>query len=299
MRINEIILERKVPDVRTQIINDVRKHGGDINDYFVRFTDTDKLGFSAKQGFGKTPDVDHPKFSVDYIGQGHGRRALWFYPASYYLNNKYGAYATDQPYAWLVKLKPDAWLQVVNKDDAGLEPAPAGKERVGILRMSKPPAAIFFTYGFDVIGRYYDYAGQHKRHGEIKGRPAPSFFDKIRGVTEDVDYLRGHCHVMALALKQLHPDWQIKAHIGWEEEAEDDDDYRIDHVYIVAPDGSAYDCRGRFNNEQELIGPDETGGVETQIVDYSIDDINADVNRGELKRFTKQDIQNALQFIQK
>ena len=186
MRIVEILSESKVPSVRDQIINDIKKHGGDINDYFVRFTDTDKLGFSAKQGFGKTPDVDHPKFSVDYIGQGVGRRALWFYPASFYLNNKFGAYATDQPYAWLVKLKPNAWLQTVKSGDKEVVQAPDGKQRVGILRLSKPPAAIFFMPSFDLVGRYYDYAGQHKRHGEVKGKPAPSFFDKIRGLDEEL-----------------------------------------------------------------------------------------------------------------
>jgi hypothetical protein len=97
-------------------------------------------------------------------------------------------------------------------------------------------------------------------------------------------------------LKQLHPDWQLRAHIGWDEEAEDDSDYRIDHVYIVATDGTAYDCRGRFDNEQELVGPDETGGVETQFVDYSLDDIKNDIRRGELKSFTRQDIQKAIEF---
>ena len=179
MKVHDIV-EAKVPSVRDQILADIKKNGGSINEYFVRFTDQDKLGFSARQEFGKTPDVGHPKFSVDYIGQGVGRRALWFYPAGYYLGNKYGSYATDLPYAWLVKLKPDAWLQTVDKDDAQVEPAPEGKERVGILRMSKPPAAIFFTYGFDVIGRYYNYAEQHRRHGEVKGAPEPSFFQKIR-----------------------------------------------------------------------------------------------------------------------
>jgi hypothetical protein len=177
--------EAKVPNIRQQIIDTVKKYGGDINDYFVRFTDTDKLGFSAKQGFGKTPDVDNPKFDVDYIGQGEGRRALWFYPLSYYLKDKRGVYASDNPYIWLVKLKPNAWMQTVKRGDNKVQQAPKGKERVGMLRMSDPPAAIFFTYGFDVVGRYYDYAGQHKRHGEVKGRPDPSFFDKIRGIDED------------------------------------------------------------------------------------------------------------------
>ncbi len=116
-------------------------------------------------------------------------------------------------------------------------------------------------------------------------------------INESVDYMKGHCHIMALALKALHPDWKLRAHIGWDEEAESDDDYRVDHIYVTAPDGSAYDCRGKFKNEHELIGPDQTGGVETQIVDYTLADIKTDIRRGELKSFTKQDIQNAINFI--
>jgi hypothetical protein len=181
MRSLEFITEAKVPPVRDQIIADIRKHGGDISEYFVRFTNQDKLGFSNKQTFKKTPDVDDPNFDFDALGQNTGRRSLWFYPAAYYLNDKYGTYATDLPYVWLVRLRPDAWLQTVNSGDRGAKTAPEGKQRVGIIRMTRPPAAIFFTYGFDVVGRYYDHAGQHKRHGEVKGRPAPSFFDRIRG----------------------------------------------------------------------------------------------------------------------
>lgn len=181
MRSIEFIVEAKVPPVRSQIIADIQKHGGDLSDYFIRFTNQDKLGFSDQQTFKKTPDVDDPNFDFDALGQNTGRRSLWFYPAEYYLKDKYGTYATDLPYVWLVRLKPNAWLQTVNANTHQLEPAPAGKQRVGIVRMTRPPAAIFFTYGFDVIGRYYDYAGQHQRHGEVKGAPAPSFFDRIRG----------------------------------------------------------------------------------------------------------------------
>ena len=123
---------------------------------------------------------------------------------------------------------------------------------------------------------------------------------KMTGVAEGIepDYMAGHCHVMALALKKLHPDWKIRAHIGWDEDAEEDSDYRIDHVYIVALDGTAYDCRGKFSSEEELVGPDETGGVETQFVDYGIDDIKHDIARGELKRFGKEDLVQAVKFIQ-
>lgn len=182
MLVNEILTEARVPSVRDQIRADVEKHGP--GDYFVRFTGVDRVGFSPKQFFGRTPDVDDPRFSVDYIGQKQGRPALWFYPLKEYLRGTKDLYATEQPYAWLVKLKPDAWLQTVSRGTKQIQNPPKGKSRVGILRMSSPPAAIFFEPGFDVVGRYYDYARQHRRHGEVKGAPAPSFFDRIRGYTE-------------------------------------------------------------------------------------------------------------------
>jgi len=110
------------------------------------------------------------------------------------------------------------------------------------------------------------------------------------------DYMAGHCHVMAIALKMLHPDWQIRAHVGWDDDAADDTEYRVDHVYTVAPDGSAYDCRGRFDSEEALVGQDATGGVETQYADVDLQDIKQLVQRGELKQFTRQDIDSAMRF---
>ena len=181
MRAQEFIFEAKVPSVRDQIIADVKKHGGSTNDYFVRFTDLNKLGFSGRQWFGQTPDVDHPKFDVDYIGHNVGRRALWFYPLETYLDQSRHVYASEQPHVWLVKLKPNAWIQRVRRGDNQVEQAPEGKRRVGIWRQSRPPAVIFFEPGYELIGRYYDYAQSHRRHGEVKGPPPPSFFDRIRG----------------------------------------------------------------------------------------------------------------------
>ena len=178
MRAKDFIAEGK--SIRDQIVADVKKHGGDLNDYFVRYTNIDKLGYSAKQIFSKTPDVDDPRFDVDYIGVSHGKNALWFYPLKTVLSRR-EVYASENPYAWLVKLKPNAWLQTVKRGQSELEPAPPDKQRVGILRMSDPPAAIFFKPAFDVIGRYYDYAGRHKRHGQVKGPPKPTLFQRIRG----------------------------------------------------------------------------------------------------------------------
>jgi hypothetical protein len=181
MRVNEFIVEAKVPSVRDQIIADVKKDGGKPNEYFVRFTSVDRLGYSAKQPFARSPDIDDPNFSPDYIGSGKGRRALWFYPLSFYIKSK-DAYATENPYVFLVRIKPNAWLQPVDVNTKQIEQAPQGKERVGLLRMSRlTPAAIFFKPAFDLVGKYYDYAGQHKRHGEVTGAPKPSFFDRVRG----------------------------------------------------------------------------------------------------------------------
>ena len=107
------------------------------------------------------------------------------------------------------------------------------------------------------------------------------------------DYMAGHCHVMALAIHSLYPTWQLKARVGWDDDGEDDD-YRVDHVYVVNPqDGSAYDCRGRFGSEEELLGPDLTGGVETQVVDMDQREIDHLVQRGELEPYTAQDISQA------
>ena len=177
MKATEIIVEAKT-GIRDQIVRDVRRNGP--GEYFVRFTRLDQLGFSAKQRFGRSPDLDDPKFSVDYIGAGKGRPALWFYPLKEYLDAD-ELFASQHPYVWLVKLKPTAWLQPVDDKTKGIAPAPQGKQRVGIMRLSRPPAAIFFAHGFDLVGKYYDYAGQHTRHGEVKGAPKSSFFDRVRG----------------------------------------------------------------------------------------------------------------------
>jgi len=73
----------------------------------------------------------------------------------------------------------------------------------------------------------------------------------------------------------------------------------VDHVYIVAPDGTAYDCRGQFPDEESLVGEDVTGGFETQYADFDLADIEQLVQRGELKRFTREDINKAVAFAKR
>jgi hypothetical protein len=111
------------------------------------------------------------------------------------------------------------------------------------------------------------------------------------------NYMAGHCHVMAIALKTLHPEWQMRANVGWDAEAEDDDDYRVDHVYLVAPDGAAYDSRGCFVSEEALVSDGLTEGVETQCVNFDLADIQRLVQRGELKPFTRQDVDTTINGV--
>jgi len=181
MRAQEFLLEARI-SIQDQILADIRRDGGTIKDYFVRFTDYDQLGYSARQTFGRTPDMDDPDFSIDYIGQKKGRPALWFYPLKFWLDNPQTTYASLNPYVWLVKLKPNAWLQDARMFSKGVKDAPAGKQRVGIMRHSAVPAAIFFKPGWQVVGKYYNTDRSHKRHGLVKGRPEPSFFDRVRGL---------------------------------------------------------------------------------------------------------------------
>jgi len=177
--VSRIVSEAK-ESIRSQILTAVRKDGGALNDYFVRFTDVDRLGYSAKQTFARSPDLGDPKFDLDYIGSGVGRPALWFYPLKYYLNSK-EAYATEKPYIWLIKIRPNAWLQPVKSNQDKIKNQ-AGKERVGIIKTSGGvPAAIFFKPAFDLIDKFYDYKGQHIRHGEVKGPNKSTWFDRVRG----------------------------------------------------------------------------------------------------------------------
>lgn len=180
MRALEFITEAKV-SIRDQIIAAVKKNGGKPEEYFVRFTDVDKLGFSARQSFGRTPDADDPEFDPEYIGKGKGKPALWFYPLKTYLNEK-ELYAAEKPYVWLIKLNNNAWLQPVTSKSKGIKNPPAGKERVGMLRQVRPwPAAIFFKPAYTVVGKYFDYKSQHKRHGQVKGPAKPTMLQKIKG----------------------------------------------------------------------------------------------------------------------
>jgi hypothetical protein len=176
---------------------------------------------------------------------------------------------------------------------------------------SKDPQVDMAPYGTNVnpesraklydrmVNRYASAMGYQVQQQQGNNKVTYTLRQVKKSVTEDQDYMTGHCHVMAIALKMLHPDWQIRAHVGWEDDEAEDDEYRVDHVYIVAPDGSAYDCRGQFDSEEALVGEDVTGGFETQYADLDLVDIEQLVQRGELKRFTREDINKAMAFAKR
>jgi len=149
MRARDLISERA--SVRDEIENVSVMLPGSPDEYFVRFTDQDKIGFSARQHFGRTPDVDDPDFDPLGLPRPAGRPALWFYPLRTYLRNR-DLFASEKPYTWLVRLRPDAWLQRLGQDD---RTPPAGKTRVGMIRRDQGlPIAIFFRPAFDVVDRW-------------------------------------------------------------------------------------------------------------------------------------------------
>jgi len=159
MRAQEFVIEGV--DARTEIENMATILPGSLDEYFVRFTDQDKLGFSARQHFGRTPDIDDPGYDPLALPRPSGRPALWFYPLRTYLRGG-DLFASQHPYTWLVRLRPDAWLQQVGREDR--TDAPQGKTRVGMIRRDQGvPMAIFFRPGFDVVDRWYDYGKTHKQ----------------------------------------------------------------------------------------------------------------------------------------
>ena len=276
---NESVTEAK-ESIKDQIEKAVIVNGGDINEYFVRSADVDKLGYSAKQKFGRSPDTGDDDFSVDYVGTNKGKPALWFYPLSYYLKNATSeAYANDMPHVWLVRIKPNAWLQPVSSDNAVKQPAPNGKERVGILRKSAVPAAIFFKPAFDVVDKFYDYGSQHKQHGEVKG-VAEGLAEDAGRAEAQAAYMQGECMILAVAINQLNPKrypigyiWEYNMSAGAPDVQMDDDEWddlspaeqqeiskdisrhSVVHAYVRDRDTGEYiDARGRHKTLPNLWG---------------------------------------------
>lgn len=76
-------------------------------------------------------------------------------------------------------------------------------------------------------------------------------------------------------------------------DAEDESDYIVDHVWVVDPTTQrAYDVRGSFENEQELLDWDD--GYDYEVVDFDERLIRENVKRLELKPYSRADIQAAM-----
>lgn len=101
----------------------------------------------------------------------------------------------------------------------------------------------------------------------------------------EIDFMNGYCHVMALAILKQNPSLKIRAHIGWDDDAIDDSEYNIDHVYLVDFENKAYDVRGKFANEIKLIGS-RYWPNNTEIIDMTPEDIDYEISMGKLKPYT-------------
>jgi hypothetical protein len=76
----------------------------------------------------------------------------------------------------------------------------------------------------------------------------------------------------------------VRAHIGWDDDAVYDEEYNVDHVYVIDENNMAYDCRGRFNDEESLVG-DCYQVNQTNLVDFSAEDIDDAIAAGKLKPY--------------
>jgi len=169
--------------VSQQVKNIMAKHGGTIADYWIHNSAVDHLGFyggdkNAQSADGwsqparpmKAPVVPGQAFSgqLKYGAAERGYQApkdaekrygLWFSPLGPNLAHMDGGILPfANKFTFLIKLKPDAWLQpidLLNKARAnlvGIKP-PAGKHRVGQYNANSK-IAVLFEPAFDIVGKW-------------------------------------------------------------------------------------------------------------------------------------------------
>jgi hypothetical protein len=166
-----------------QIANIIKKHGGNIDDYYIHNSAVDHLGFyggkeSNNDEWWKSskplsaPVVSNKPFQKQLLGfstpergglgpkGGERKYGLWFTPLKYCI--KLIQQGHSLPFAnnftFLVKKKPTAWLQPVNtlnRIRANLIgiPVPSGMEHVGQFSPSSK-IAVFFKPAFDIVGKW-------------------------------------------------------------------------------------------------------------------------------------------------
>ena len=108
---------------------------------------------------------------------------------------------------------------------------------------------------------------------------------------DDEKWVSGYCHEYAIMLQRANPKLKLRIARGWEYDAIDDDDFFVEHVWVVDELGRATDGTGTYESEQELSK--YWGGVDFSQFDgdaYQIDDADENwikelVESGELKQF--------------
>jgi hypothetical protein len=188
MRLDEIrsnpALNPKL-DFYTQITHIINKHGGTINDYLIHNSSVNRIGFYG--GTPRNPDakswekdtrpmsapvVSDKPFSKQFTGYSTPERGglgpagserkygTWFTPLNKAINviKSKESLPFSNTYVFLVKLKPNAWLQPVDTlsriktNLVGSKP-PSGKERVGQYSSSSG-IAVLFKSAYDVVGTW-------------------------------------------------------------------------------------------------------------------------------------------------
>ena len=108
-----------------------------------------------------------------------------------------------------------------------------------------------------------------------------------------------YSHLLALAILHYRPHFKLRARVGWRSEG-DDEFLVIDHIYTVGPSGKAYDARGRFDNEKQLLNwywrPEYTVA---KIIDLTVNEIHSMIQSSLLKGFDDSQFETAKAYIEK
>lgn len=108
-------------------------------------------------------------------------------------------------------------------------------------------------------------------------------------------YMFGYCHAFALAMKELFPEMEMLARIGWDpEDCEGEDDFKVDHIFLYDSSGY-YDFRGKFSSQEDLLN--WSTGYDDEVIHFDKSEIDYQVSKGDLKPYTRHDIDIAIEFI--
>jgi hypothetical protein len=102
-------------------------------------------------------------------------------------------------------------------------------------------------------------------------------------------YTNGWCHVASIALQKLYGG-TIVADVFFNDDAESDDDFHVNHLAVRKPSGEWIDATGHLDHFGDSLDNSEVWEVDGEWIDEQ-------VMRGELKPYTKQDVDDAVTIL--